>query len=98
MDSGYFDEKSKPYYFNQYNVLIQAIAKRKRGQKELYYDQKCQNTAISRIRQPIESFFNWLIERTGIQNASKVRATKGMLTHVYGKIAAATVFFVISNF
>lgn len=44
---------------------------------------------VSKIRQPIESFFNWLIEKTDIQRASKVRSTKGLLVHVFGKMAAA---------
>lgn len=50
--------------------------------------------AVSKIRQPIESFFNWLIENTDIQRASKVRSTKGLLVHVFGRIAAAN----FSNF
>lgn len=44
--------------------------------------------AVSTIRQPIESFFNWLNEKTTIQNASKVRSTNGLLVHMYGKLAA----------
>lgn len=45
--------------------------------------------AVSKIRQPIESFFNWLIEKTDFQRASKVRSTNGLLVHVFGKLAAA---------
>ena len=45
--------------------------------------------AVSKIRQPIEGFFNWLIEKTDFQRASKVRSTKGLMVHVFGKIAAA---------
>ena len=45
--------------------------------------------AVSKVRQPIESFFNWLIEKTDFQKANKVRSTKGLLVHVFGKIAAA---------
>lgn len=45
--------------------------------------------AVSTIRQPIESLFNWLNEKTEIQTASKVRSTKGLLVHVFGKIAVA---------
>lgn len=44
---------------------------------------------VSRFRQPIESFFNWLQEKTGIQTASKVRSPNGLLVHVFGKLAAA---------
>lgn len=47
------------------------------------------STAVSKIRQPIESFFNWLIQKTDIQRASKVRSTKGLIVHVFGRIAAA---------
>ena len=45
--------------------------------------------AVSKVRQPIEGFFNWLIEKTDFQRASKVRSTKGLMVHVFGKIAAA---------
>ena len=45
--------------------------------------------AVSKVRQPIEGLFNWLIEKTDFQRASKVRSTKGLLVHVFGKIAAA---------
>jgi hypothetical protein len=41
---------------------------------------------VSAMRQPIESLFNWLIQRSGIQEASKVRSTKGLLVHCYGKL------------
>jgi len=98
LDSAYFDEQRKEYYLEKSNVEIIAIAKRKKGQERLFADQKIQNTAISRIRQPIESYFNWLIEKTKIQNASKTRATRGVLSHIYGKIAAAIVFIAIFNF
>ena len=45
--------------------------------------------AVSSVRQPIEAFFNWLIEKTDFQRAGKVRSTKGLLVHVFGKMAAA---------
>lgn len=44
--------------------------------------------AVSRIRQPIEALFSWLIEKSDIQKASKVRSTKGLAIHVYGRLAA----------
>lgn len=50
--------------------------------------------AVSAVRQPIESFFNWLIEKTGIQSAQKVRSTKGLLLHIFGRIAAAFIFLI----
>ena len=63
LDSAYYDRSNKEFIEQQYNVTICAIAKRKRGQIELFFEQKLQNTAISKLRQPIESFFNWIIEK-----------------------------------
>jgi len=50
---------------------------------------------VSSMRQPIESLFNWIIEKTGIQNASKVRSTNGLLVHCYGKLAVACLLLVV---
>ena len=57
-------------------------------QRNLAYRNLLQ-TAVSSVRQPIESFFNWLNERTNIQNASKVRSANGLWVHTFGKMAAA---------
>ncbi len=46
------------------------------------------------MRQPVESLFNWLIEQTGIQNASKVPSITGLFVHCYGKLAVACVLLV----
>ena len=54
------------------------------------------NTAISKIRQPIESLFNWINELTQIQNASKVRSTNGLKLHLYGKLTVAVM--ILANF
>ena len=55
---------------------------------EMLYDKM-----VSSVRQPIESFFNWLNEKTQIQKASKVRSSKGLLVHIFGRIAACLLFF-----
>ena len=47
------------------------------------------STAVSKVRQPVEAIFNWLIEKTDIQRASKVRSTKGLMLHVVGRLTAA---------
>jgi hypothetical protein len=39
--------------------------------------------------QPVESIFNWIEEKTGIEIASKVRSYQGLLVHVFGRLAAA---------
>ncbi len=55
------------------------------------------STAVSKVRQPIESLFNWLIEKTDIQRVSKVRSTNGLLVHVFGRIAAAYIFLIFNS-
>jgi hypothetical protein len=52
--------------------------------------------AVSTIRQPIEGFFSWLIEKTDFQRASKVRSVSGLLVHVYGKLAAAFICLIFN--
>ena len=47
------------------------------------------NRFVSAVRQPLESLFNWLIEKTDLQNASRVRSTQGLKVHCYGKLAVA---------
>jgi hypothetical protein len=69
---------------NQPDILRQFD----KASNELY------SRAVSRIRQPIESLFNWIIEKTDIQRASKVRSTKGLLVHIFGRIAAAFIFLI----
>ena len=63
--------------------VTDTIKKFNKAADELY------SKAVSTVRQPIEGFFNWLIEKSDIQNASKVRSTKGLNLHLFGRLAAA---------
>lgn len=47
------------------------------------------NRFVSAIRQPLESLFNWLIQKTDLQNAARVRSSQGLKVHCYGKLAVA---------
>lgn len=71
------------------NSIIITPIKKQKGQKLEDAADNLFSKAVSGIRQPIESIFNWLIEKTQLQNATKVRSSKGLLVHVWGKIAAA---------
>lgn len=88
-DSEYFQETE-----NIQNALMLTPVKAIKGQDEaLKQRDKAANdlfsTAVSRVRQPIESLFNWLIEKTDIQRVSKVRSTKGLLVYVFGRLVTA---------
>ena len=69
----------------------EVLRQRDKAANDLY------SRAVSSVRQPIESLFNWFIEKTDIQRASKVRSTKGLLVHVFGRIAAAFIFLVFNS-
>jgi len=80
------------------NVHIHTPVKKKKGQKKLSFTEKLFSTAASQVRQSIESFFNWIIDKVGIQKASKVRSGEGLLVHVYGRFATAMMAMVFDIF
>lgn len=82
---------------NEYNIELIAIHKRQKGEPKNDAFWNYFNTMVSRIRQPIESAFNWLIEHTDIQNAAKCRSDKGTLLHIFGKIATALCIYIFFN-
>lgn len=94
-DFEYFDNKKR----KTQNVEMLTPVKGIKGQSD---EEKQRNkayndlfsTAVSKVRQPIESFFNWLNEKTKIQRANKVRSTSGLLIHTMGKIALAFIYLI----
>jgi len=44
------------------------------------------------MRQPIEALFGCLNKVTGIEGTSNVRSSKGLLTHIYGRLADVMMF------
>lgn len=88
-DKIYFVEEYNKKLESQNNTTIITPVKKVKGQQFQDAADNLFSAAVSGIRQPIESFFNWIIEKTKIQNATKVRSSKGLITHVWGKLAAA---------
>jgi len=93
-DKAYCKEELNEVLQKQYGTCIYTPVKLVKGETQAmrqfkHAADKLFSTAVSRIRQPIESLFNWLIEKTDIQKASKVRSLQGLMVHVFGKIAAA---------
>jgi hypothetical protein len=96
-DKPYFDLKAE-----QQNIEMLTPVKLQNGeagcirQREKAF-RDLLGTAVSKVRQPVESFFNWLNEKTKIQEANKVRSTKGLAMHIFGKIAAAFIFLIFNS-
>ena len=51
------------------------------------------STAVSRARQAIESFFNWIHQKTQIQFASKVRSDNGLISFIFARLASLAFFY-----
>lgn len=84
-DKAYKDEATRAALL-QRQVELCTPDKCQRGQEKEAAFNSLRSRFVSAMRQPIESLFNWLIQRSGIQEASKVRSTKGLLVHCYGKL------------
>lgn len=82
------------------NLKILTPLKKARGQEKLNSEQKAFSKAVSRIRQPIEALFSWINRLTSIENAGLVRSTNGLLSHIFGRFAAAMLMkiYPISDF
>lgn len=86
-DKAYADEETRRVLAQRGTHLVTPY-KRKRNEPQTAVPALWSRFASS-VRQPLESLFGWLIQRTGIQNASQVRSTKGLFIHCYGKLAVA---------
>ena len=86
-DKAYFHRETEQDFKRQGWFLV-ASYKRHRHETDkdvpTFY-----NRFVSAIRQPLESLFNWLIQKTDLQNASRVRSSQGLKVHCYGKLAVA---------
>jgi hypothetical protein len=83
-------------HLKEQQTRLIAPQKKPKG-KDLTLDEKYYNRLVRRIRQPVESLFNWIQEKTGIQRASKVRSTDALMIHCWGKLAVAF-FLLVFNY
>lgn len=88
-DKAYKDEKTEREFKAQ-DVIICTPDKKQKNQ-EVYEVGKSGlwSRFVSAMRQPIESLFNWINEKTEIQDGSKIRSSNGLFVHCYGKLAVA---------
>ena len=91
-DSAFVDRQWQASMHKESNVEILTPVKRKKGYKKLHWD-GIYSSAVSSVKQAIESLNNWIIEKTNIQRASKVRSSAGMLSSIFARIASALFCF-----
>ena len=73
------------------NHALELLTPRKKQKGDILVSGDTFSTFVSSLRQPVECFFNWLNRLTDIQSASLVRSFSGLLSHIFGRIAAALV-------
>jgi len=95
-DKAYCDQKTKEN-LNEKGIKLYTPIKLSRSKKELDENEKLFSKIVSSFRQSVEIAFNWLIESTGIQTASKVRSKQGLFVHVFGRISAALFSYIFNN-
>ncbi len=83
-----YKDKELELHLEAQGVTLLTPPKKKKNDLPQFYE-PLWSKFVSSFKQPIESFFNWLNEKTEYQNASKVRSEKGLLVHCYGKLAFA---------
>jgi len=95
-DKAYCDGPLKERLAEDQNLDLLTPIKKEKGQQTLPAADKLYSEAVSRLRQPIESLFSWIDEKTGIQRASKVRSYQGLVVHVFGRLAAAMLLLALN--
>lgn len=95
-DMAYIGELEKQLLREQ-GSGIHTPVKKKKGQQVLGLFDRLLSTSVSRVRQPIESLFNWIQEKTDIETASKVRSYQGLMVHIFGRLAAAMFMLVFNS-
>lgn len=93
-DSAYADSAFQEQLAAQ-GTSLRTPKKKPKG-KELTPGEKHYNRCVSRLRQPIESLFNWFNKRTGLQDASTVRSDDALKVHCFGKLTVAYLILVFN--
>ena len=92
-DTAFADKEWQALMLRENNVEIITPIKRKKGQKKLSFWDGIYSATVSSVKQVIESFNNWIHQKTNIQNASKVRSSAGLISFIFARIACAIFWF-----
>ena len=94
-DKAYIDHEFQRERFETKGIKLITPIKNKQGQPRLTLFQQAANSIHSSMRQPIDALFAWINEKTGIQNASKVRSENGLFYHICVKMIAALILLFV---
>ena len=66
---------------------IELITPRKEKPSDILLSGDCFSSSAASCRRPVESFFNWLQIKSGIQSASYVRSLSGLFFLIFSSLA-----------
>ena len=98
LDKAYCDQAWAEELMQEAKVSLYTPRKKKKGEQDIGADGRLISTAVSRVRQPVESLFNWIEQKTGIQQGAKIRSTPGLLVHVFARLSAAMILLCLTIF
>jgi len=75
------------------NVNLFTPVKLEKGQEFLDSADSLLSSAVSSVRQAIESFFSWIQSKTNIHLASNVRSTQGLIAFIFARLASLAFFY-----
>jgi hypothetical protein len=93
-DSAYVDGAFEEQLAAQ-GTSLRTPKKKPKG-KELSPGEKYYNRCVRRLRQPIESLFNWFNVKTGLQDAGTVRSDDALKVHCFGKLTVGYLVLVFN--
>lgn len=73
----------------QQNFNVQLLTPRKKQKDDVFISGDAHSSFVSGMRQPIEGLFHWFNTISGIQNASHIRSSNGLLFHIFSSLAFA---------
>jgi hypothetical protein len=53
-------------------------------------------SGLKRALSTYQSLFNWIDEKTGIQDDPKTRSYKGLIVHIFGRVATAMLMLALN--
>lgn len=94
-DLAYKDQQFQLDLFEEKAINLITPIKKEKGQAELTLFQTASNSIHASKRQLIDTLFGWINDKTGIQDASKVRSVDGLFCHASLKMLAALILLII---
>ena len=80
---------------HEQGTTLRTPQKKLKGQEPSTWE-KYYNRCVHRLRQPVESLFNWIQKKTNIHKAGTVRSDDALRVHCWGKLSVAYLILLLN--